>query len=64
MNVIKKLKMIMVMICLMLSSITMIQPIKGAELKRSTNAEKLFNFFYEKGYTPQAAAAFVGNVMW
>ena len=64
MNVIKKLKMIMVMICLMLSSITMIQPIKGAELKGSTNAEKLFNFFYEKGYTPQAAAAIVGNVMW
>ena len=60
---IKKYCILWMVICMMLS-INMAQPIKATELKGSTHAQQLYNYFYEKGYTPQAAAAIVGNVMW
>lgn len=63
MKYLKKLGILCMAICMMLPMFK-VQPSKASELKGSTRAEQLYNYFYEKGYTPQAAAGIVGNVMW
>lgn len=64
MRIYRKLTMIWVLACVLLSSLVFAVPVQAAALRGTTNAEKLFNYFYDKGYSAAASAAIVGNVMW
>ena len=39
------------------------QNVKATTLQGATNAEKVFRYFNQNGYSKQAAAAIVGNIM-
>lgn len=64
MRYLKKLSILWMILCMLLLSVNYVQPVQAAELKGSTRAEQLFNYFYEKGYSSQACAAIVASVMW
>lgn len=64
MSYLKKIAILWMVLCMTMLSVNIKEPVQAAELKGSTRAEQLFNFFYDKGYSAQAAAAIVGTVMW
>ena len=55
-KLIRRIGSIMLVICLVATGI----PVLAA----TTNAEYVFRYFTNRGYSPQAAAAVVGNLMW
>ena len=47
----------------LLFSLLFSQDVKAITLQGSTNAEKVFRYFSQNGYSDQASAAIVGNIM-
>ena len=56
-------KRILQILLLLLFCLLFPRDVKAITLQGSTNAEKVFRYFSQNGYSDQASAAIVGNIM-